>query len=362
MGPLARRVAGRPNPLHYTEHVNELIDAVHAALRCVAAMIAKAEAQRRCAHLPLDERGRELRRLIDAAPRPRRPAIAPGAVAIRRLGNPLLTVHVKPFSGPLSALLANAAPDRRGWPTVSEQLEAALRLIDDAAGALHRKLKAGERSPAVARPRYVEPITQEQCRAARRAKLPFAWPAEFDLPGEISAICQPLAAAVAGLDDPATLAGPVNKVAEAVHESVSEIAAMVVHADAVRRCAHVHIDQRGLAKRMLLDLAVPPPARPTITAAQLVAGQWAGLLVEIAAPYREPLSELLRDSPLIDGEHVSERLEASLTRFDSAALTLTRRIGALARRGRDGDAQAAPATSPRDKARHELARLRVVPP
>lgn len=89
----------------------------------------------------------------------------------------------------------------------------------------------------------------------------------------------------------------VNRLTDAVHRSVCEIADMVMRADAARRVAHVRIEARGTARRLVLDLAPPAPARPVIDEAALLAGTWAGTLVAIAEPYRESLSQLLFDAP-----------------------------------------------------------------
>jgi hypothetical protein len=202
--------------------------------------------------------------------------------------------------------------------------------------------------------------TVDECRVARRTKMPWSWPAEFSLPGEIEAICRPLAAAVAALPDPARLAGPVNQLAGAVYEAVTEVADMTTRFDALRRCAHVPVDERGRALRLLRDLAPPPPARPVIDEAALVGGDWAGLLVEIAVGHRQGLRELLAAAPVIDGEPLSDLLEAALARIDKAALSVQRAIEKLA--GRQ-PVMATPAPADKaDKARAELARLGVLPP
>jgi hypothetical protein len=361
--PLAHRVAARPNPEHYAETVDELIDAVHAATSRIAAMIARAAAERRTATLPVDARGAAIRRLINATPRPPRPAIAAKALTsgawARRVIEP-----ARPYSPLLAELLASAAPDRRGAPTVSEQLEAALRWIDTAALALQRKLDAAESRPAVKAPHHVEPTTQDQCRIARRAKLPFSWPVGFDLEAEISAICDPLAAAVAGMRDPGSAAKEVNGLIDTVRDAIAEFANLTTRADAAKRTAHVPVDQRGAAKRLVLDLAPPPPT-VRITEAQLVEGDWAGMLAELAAPYGAPLSQLLTADARIGGESVSDRLEVRLTQIDRAATSLARRIDAVAQRRHRGPAVAVPAVAPANKAeaaRAELARLGVALP
>jgi hypothetical protein len=135
---------------------------------------------------------------------------------------------------------------------------------------------------------------------------------------------------------------------------------MVVRADAAARVAHVPIDARGTARRLVLDLGPPPPARPVIGEAALLAGTWVAALVAIAEPYRESLSQLLFDAPLVDGEPVSEKLRASLCLIDSEALSAERAIEALVRRRRQPTVPPPlPATPPRDQTLAELARLGV---
>ena len=64
---LAARIMLRPNPGHYTEAVDELADAVYLAARRIAALIARARAAGHAARLPPDVRGRELKKIADAA-------------------------------------------------------------------------------------------------------------------------------------------------------------------------------------------------------------------------------------------------------------------------------------------------------
>lgn len=212
----------------------------------------------------------------------------------------------------------------------------------------------------MARPRHVEPVTQAQCREARRTRMPYSWPADFALSREIIEIFEPLAEAVAALPNPGRAAAEVEKVADAVYELVTDLADLVGAADSARRVAHLPIDSRVSAKRLLDDLAPPPPARPTITEAQLVEGTWPAPLVELAAPYAEPLAALLRADARIGGESVSDHLEEGLRFVDAAALQLQRRIDRLESVTLRHRTPAAPApASPADRARAELTRLGV---
>lgn len=360
--PLAARVAARPNPLHYTEHVDELAGAVDIARCQLAKMITRAAAAPRTRHLPLEERERELRRILSAQPRPPRPAITAADLRDGTWAS-ILEGHVSPLAGPLSRVLGAPMPGAaHSAPSASQRLEEQLRLVDEAAARLHNRLAAGERSPAVLPPARLHP---GQWRAARRAKRPHTYTKTFDLRAELEEIITPLQMRATALaaGDRSRLSTTVDRLADAVHESVCEIADMVVRADAAARVAHVPIDARGTARRLVLDLAPPPPARPVVSEAALLAGTWVAALVAIAEPYRESLSQLLFDAPLVDGEPVSEKLRASLCLIDSAARSVERAIEALVRRGQQSRvATPLPATPPRDKTLAELARLRVALP
>ena len=212
-----------------------------------------------------------------------------------------------------------------------------------------------------------EPVTLAECREARRTKMPYSWPRDFDISREIAEICEPLAAAVVELSDPDRVAAEVERIGDAVYESVTDLADLVRRADAAKRTAHLPVDSRGAAKRLVLGLAPPAPARPTITEAQLAAGTWAALLAELAHPYSGPLATLLRADALIGGVRVSERLEVRLTEIDRAATSLARRIDRLESVTLRGSrpAVAAPAVTVADnadRARAELARLGVALP
>lgn len=365
---LAARVMLRDNATaFYADEVDLLADSVFFAAARLAGMIARANAAAHAAKLPIEVRGRELKRIADAAAaRVPRPVIDASALATGTWIS-TLTALVSPLSEPLSALLAAPVPaTAHSAPSASGRLEELLRGIDDAAAALARKLKSAESRPAVAAPHHVEPITQEQVREARRAKMPFSWPAQFSLPAEIQAICQPAAAALAASPDPASLSAAVNRLIGAVYEAVVEVADMVVRTDAAAGVAHVRdLGERGRAKKLIIGLA-PRPQRPTLSEAQLVAGTWVAPLVRLGEPYREGFAKLLAASARINGEPVSEKLEVALAHIDSAALSLERRIEALHRRDARPGVAAPPvrvsAAGKDEAARAELLRLGVAPP
>jgi uncharacterized protein YhhL (DUF1145 family) len=356
--PLAARVAARPSPRHYRDAVNELIDATHTATCRVAGMLSKADAERRAAHLPINERGQAIRRLITAAPAPRRPGIAAAAVESGSWVTVLVN-HVRPYSSDLSRLLGNAAPERRGLPNASEELETALRIVDRAAISLGRRLDVAEKSAPVRPPAH--PGTPDEKRQARREGRLVAYDETFDVTAELAAIAQPLVTRVAALRNPAKVAPRIERFADAVHESICEIVTVIARADAARRCAHVGIDERARATKMTVDL-VPRPAAPVLTGQILAGGKWVAALITLAQPYREPLSRLLGTAA---GPGVSEKLTASLKRIDRAGDTLSRAIAEAARAEAGADRRAAPdraraaADTARTAARAELARLGV---
>jgi hypothetical protein len=360
--PLAVRVMLRDHLSHYADEVDELADAVYLACKTLAAMIARANAAGHASALPVDMRGRELKRIASAASRRvPRPVIDEKALQTGSWLSTLIEL-VSPLVSPLGRLLGAPA---RSAPSVSQQLEELLRVVDDAARALARKLKAAECRAPVAPPRRVEPRTQTECREARRTGMPFGWPRDFDISREISEICCPLEAALAALPDPGRAAPELRKVVDVVHQAVVEIANLVGRADMARRVAHLPIEQRGSAKRLLADLAAASPTRPVTSKAQMAAGTWAAPLVKLAEPYRESLSQLLTVDARIGGESVSDHLDEALARIDSAALNLTRRIErieAVTLRGSRPAVPAVAAVAPADKAdkaRAELARLGV---
>ena len=228
--PLARQVAGRPSPEFYLAHVDELIDACTAAVKCAALMIARAGAARRTAHLPIEERGRAIRRLIDETPRPKRPQITGKAL---KSGTWALvcTELARPYSGPLSTLLANAAPERR----------ASMEPGGGAAGYRSRGAHPGTQAGRGGEVCSGGEAASDRATDARRnawspgvancistGLLDGTWGAE------IEAIFRPLARQAAACSQPSSLITDINTVIDATHESISEIAVLVAKADAGR--------------------------------------------------------------------------------------------------------------------------------
>ena len=141
--PLADRIAAEPVPAVWWSRVTELADATHTAIVAVADLLAEADALRRTRHLPVEPRGRAVVLLCEQAKQYRPDAVrvtddelAAGSWAA------VLIDMARPYSDPLADLLARATPPgtTRGRLCPSEQLEAALRLIDSPAIAARNTL------------------------------------------------------------------------------------------------------------------------------------------------------------------------------------------------------------------------------
>ncbi len=156
-------------------------------------------------------------------------------------------------------------------------------------------------------------------------------------------------------DDPGgILAAAVDEFSDCLHECLSEICTLVASLQAENACAHVPIDERGRAKRLVMDLT-QRPARPVVVEDRVIRRNWVGLLLQMTKPYTEPLAVLLAADTT---GAISERLESSLKRIDAADLRLGRRIDALQRRNRQQSGQPGVPTR-EDKDRAELERLGV---
>jgi hypothetical protein len=138
--PLAQRIAASPRPAAYWRSIDDLADAVHQAVHVAVGLLAQADAERRCRHIGIDERGRSVRTLVDLAERPKRPEIADNALASGKWCA-TLTALVEPYSDDLARLLGNART-----AVVSDRLLAALREVDHAALALERRLDHDDRA------------------------------------------------------------------------------------------------------------------------------------------------------------------------------------------------------------------------
>jgi hypothetical protein len=178
-------------------------------------------------------------------------------------------------------------------------------------------------------------VDQDDQRQRRRQRRQVHYTGDFDLLREICDITTPLAARVAAEPRPASCGAGVDELVAATHAAVLAIVDMVAEADAQRRAAHLPVDTRGQAVRLLLDLAAAErPAPPEGVRGQLVSGTWPEVLVDHCRPVAGPLSGLLeRAKPpgaLRGALSVSERLEEALREIDRAAKSLEQRIDTAA--------------------------------
>ena len=153
-GPLARRVADRPQPLAFRNYVAELADAVHEAASTVVTWAAESSARRVTEHLAGEpgKRSYAVRKIVDLAQRPALPELTDNALNTGQWSARLVAM-VEPTSVQLADLLARAFPpqdDRlRGQVSRSERVEKLLReTVDQAALSLGRRLDWAESQPA----------------------------------------------------------------------------------------------------------------------------------------------------------------------------------------------------------------------
>jgi len=141
--PLADRIAAEPSPSVWWQRVTELADATHSTIVAVADLLAEADALRRTRHLPPEKRGTAVRLIREQAKqyRPDRLVVTDDELAAGSWAA-ALTELARPYSDALADLLARATPPgtTRGRLCPSEQVEAALRLIDSPAIAIRNTL------------------------------------------------------------------------------------------------------------------------------------------------------------------------------------------------------------------------------
>jgi hypothetical protein len=166
--PLARRVADAPSPARFRTHtdstVSWLVEEVHGLVHIVVGLLARADAERRCRHLGVDERGRSIRALVDLAERPKLPEIGDEELADGTWPATLILM-AQPYSAKLDALLGNAATT-----AVSDRLRAALTDVDAAALSLARRLDRDEAARA-AKAAATPPKTQADRARDELARL-----------------------------------------------------------------------------------------------------------------------------------------------------------------------------------------------
>lgn len=138
--PLATRAAASPIPLTLSRSIEALVDAVHEFASAIAALLARADAEKRCAHVGIDQRVRSITALVDLAPRPRRPILTDADIESDNWGA-LAVGLADPYDSELSRLLGNAASS-----VVSDRVNAALRELDQAVTVFTNRLDADERA------------------------------------------------------------------------------------------------------------------------------------------------------------------------------------------------------------------------
>ncbi len=158
--PLAEAVAAAKCPAGHWRAVDQLTDAVHETVSAAVGLLARADAERRCRHLGVDDRGRSIQALVDLAERPKLPEIADDDLAAGTWAA-TLTALAQPYSADLSGLLGRARTT-----AVSDRMLAALREVDRAALALQRRLDRDRKAQA----RAAKPATETEADR-KRAEL-----------------------------------------------------------------------------------------------------------------------------------------------------------------------------------------------
>lgn len=166
VSPLAARMTYLPRPGACWREVDALTAAVHELAHVVVGLIAERDARRKTAHLPYEKRAYAVRRLVDLAERPALPEIDDDALDSGRWAATLIAL-TEPYSAQLADVLAHALPPgaTRGARSASERLEAALRVLDNAALMLDRLLDRAERSREQRRQQTPPPSETERARA-----------------------------------------------------------------------------------------------------------------------------------------------------------------------------------------------------
>lgn len=159
-------------------HVDALVDAVHGELIAggVVAWLAEADAlahlQRTAPRLESAARRQAVRSLVDLAPRPAQPDIAPESITSGRWATELVEI-ARTYSDPLADLLARSRrphdPTLRGRVSRSEQLNDLLREVDTAAVGFARRIERAESNTA--QRRLMAQTTGQRRADAARAEL-----------------------------------------------------------------------------------------------------------------------------------------------------------------------------------------------
>lgn len=136
LGPLAIDAAQLPRPLALRPDIDTVTEAVHELLSCVIGMLAESR------YLDSGARSRTARGVRDLAQRPTEPQISDEQL-IAGTWAAVLVGHIAPHSGDFAAYLGRALPTnhpRLTSPSASERLTDTLRLLDQAAADLQRRI------------------------------------------------------------------------------------------------------------------------------------------------------------------------------------------------------------------------------
>jgi hypothetical protein len=167
--------------------------------------------------------------------------------------------------------------------------------------------------------------SQAEQRHRRQHWLPVVLDGRFDLEVEVADIVGPLAVEAAALRWPPAVRGPVEDLAGSVAGVLRVVASMLA-------------ESRGLDSdaraRVVAAVADGARDRAEIPDEAIVDGAWAGALVDQAAVLSGDLRRFLGAAlppGAAAGESASERLVTALREVDRAALSLARRLPAVAR-------------------------------
>lgn len=174
VNPLAAAVAARPNPGFYLPEVEDLADSVGALVHTVTGLLTERNAYRKVAHLAPQRRAPAVRLIVDLTERPAPSKVTEAGVASGGWAVTLARA-VAPYTDDLADLLAHAWPPNaqalRGAPSVSGRVEKALRLVDDAALSLQRRLDRAETAEADRRKYQAAEAAQTDPADRARAEL-----------------------------------------------------------------------------------------------------------------------------------------------------------------------------------------------
>lgn len=164
---------------------------------------------------------------------------------------------------------------------------------------------------------------QIEQRRRRRTQLPVVYTGEFDLLAEVHDILTPLADRIAAESKPLIYRPYIESIADAVHALTVKVAEHVAAVDARRAAAHLPIERRGRAVKLLRELAMRPPA-PRVIDSEIASGAWPIPLSRHCSTYSGRLSDSLSlaapPDTLRGAPTLSEMLLESLRVVDQAII------------------------------------------